>query len=349
MTICFEGSSFELLPDETVLEGIERQGARLPSYCRQGVCQSCIVKATRGNVPAAAQKGLKDGLRRQSLFLACMCKPTEDLEVARYGSSERFESRVEAVELLSGNVLRVLVAAPHGFVYEAGQYVQLEREGDGAMRPYSIASLPGSTRLELHVALLPGGVMSGWLRTAVGERVWLHGPFGECFYVPEEPERPLCLAGTGTGLAPLLGVVRAAIAAGHRGPIRLFHGSVQQAGLYLWAELQALLARTPQLSLVGSVLEAPEGSATGSSPESSAGSESGVASESRAGSRPRSRIRVAALDEAILSEGEAWNEQRVYLCGHHDLVRKLQKKLYLAGVPLARIHTDPFVAPAARA
>ena len=42
--------------------------------------------------------------------------------------------------------------------------------------------------------------MSGWLRNAEGERVVVRGPFGDCFYLDEEPERPLCLAGTGTGL-----------------------------------------------------------------------------------------------------------------------------------------------------
>jgi ferredoxin-NADP reductase/ferredoxin len=342
MTICFEGRSFELLPDESVLEGIERQGGDLPSFCRRGICQTCLVKATAGNIPALAQKGLKDGLRRQSLLLACVCKPTGDLELARFTSSERFESRVQRVELLSDDVLRVLLLPPPGLAYEAGQYVQLERPSDGLARPYSIASLPGDEHLELHVALLPDGAMSGWLRGAVGERVALRGPFGECFYLPDEPDRPLCLAGTGTGLAPLLGVVRAAAAAGHRGPIRLFHGSVRRTGLYLWAELQALIARTPQLSVVGSLLEGAEAEVE---PDAPASSPSG-SGEPGGG---RCRIQRSALDEALLSERQAWAEQRVYLCGHHDLVRKLQKKLYLAGVPLARIHTDPFVAPVARA
>jgi hypothetical protein len=38
----------------------------------------------------------------------------------------------------------------------------------------------------------------------------------------------------------------------------------------------------------------------------------------------------------------------VYLCGNRDVVLGLQKRLYLAGVPLARIHADAFVAPGVR-
>jgi CDP-4-dehydro-6-deoxyglucose reductase len=331
MRVQFEGRSVELLPEETLLEGIERCGGSLPSFCRRGVCQVCVVKATEGSIPALAQKGLREGAKRQSLLLACVCRPTGDLTLERHGGAAPLESRVEQVEALPSDVLRVWVSAPPGFVYEAGQYVQLVRPSDGLMRPYSIASLPGESRIELHVACLPGGAMSGWLVTAVGERVGLRGPFGECVYLPDEPERALCLVGTGTGLAPLLGVVRAALAAGHRGRIRLFHGSVRRAGLYLWPELQALLARAPQLSLIGSVLEGDESRAGGDH------------------DAERCSIQVAPLEAALAGEGQLWTEHRVYLCGNDELVRKLQRKLYLSGVPLARIHADPFVAPGPRA
>jgi CDP-4-dehydro-6-deoxyglucose reductase, E3 len=326
MVITFEGRTFELLPDETVLEGIERHGGSVPSHCRRGVCQVCLLRASQGTPPPLAQRGLKETLRQKSLFLSCVCRPAGDLEVTRHDRTQRYASRVQRVERLSGNVLRVLLAVPRGFQYEAGQYVHLQRPSDGLMRPYSIASLPGSAEFELHVAELPGGAMSSWLRGAVGEPVGVHGPFGDCFYLRGEPERPLCLAGTGTGLAPLLGVLRAAIAAGHRGPIRLFHGSVRRVGLYLWSELEALLPRAPQLSVVGSLLEAHEP----------------LGAENDSG---RCRIQVCPLDVALLAGAQSWSEHRVYLCGNQDVVRKLQKKLYLAGVPLARIHADPFVAP----
>lgn len=329
MAIVFEGQRFELLPGETVLDGIERQGLSVPSLCRRGVCQTCLLEAKRGAVPPASQRGLRDSSRRRSLFLACVCTPLEDLEIARCGTSPRFGSRVEAVEYLSPGVLRVIIGAPPGLSYEAGQFVHLERPRDGLMRPYSVASLPSTGHLELHVALLAGGAMSGWLREAKGEEVALRGPFGGCFYIADEPERPLLLAGTGTGLAPLLGVVRAALAAGHRGPIRLYHGSVSRAGLYSWEELRSLLAASSRLSVTGSLLEGP------ADPPGTSGD-------------ARCQMRVAPLDELVLSDASRSDQDRVYLCGHPDLVRKLEKKLYLAGVPLDRIHCDPFVAPAAR-
>jgi CDP-4-dehydro-6-deoxyglucose reductase len=331
MAISFEGKTFDLLAGETVLEGIERQGSSAPFFCRRGVCQACLLRAPAGAVPPVAQKGLKDSLRKQGFFLACVCKPLGDLLVERGPSCERFVCRVEHVSVFSDTVLKVSISVPVGFEYEAGQFVQLERPEDGLMRPYSIASLPGSAWLELHVALLPDGAMSGWLRTAQGRAVVLRGPFGECFYRSGEPERPLLCAGTGTGLAPLLGVVRAALAAGHRGPIRLYHGGVSWAGLYMWGELVSLLDRAPQLSLTGSLLSGA------SKPEQ--GFEEAA----------RCAVQIRPLDEVVLGDWRPAAADRVYLCGHPLLVRKLEKQLYLAGAALERIHSDPFLAPAARA
>ena len=321
MLIHFEGHAISIAPGETVLQGIERHGAQLPAFCRRGICRACMVKARRGAVPAAAQKGLKEAQRRQGLLLACQCQPSEDLEIERCVGAEPHVSRVERVEPLADRVLRVYLSAPEGLRHEAGQFIQLERPGHGVARAYSIASLPGGA-LELHVALLPGGAMSQWLAGAVGEPVLLRGPFGECCYLAGEPDRPLCLAGSGTGLAPLLGVARAALAAGHRAPIRLYHGSVRRAGLYLWEELGALERSAANLRITGSLLD-------------------GTASDGE----PSGSIRLQPLDAAIAADGPPHPEERVYLCGHPDLVRTLQKKFYLSGVPLARIHADAFVAP----
>jgi ferredoxin-NADP reductase len=121
--------------------------------------------------------------------------------------------------------------------------------------------------------------------------------------------------------------MRAAIAAGHRGPIRLYHGSVRQGGLYLWDQLVALASARANVRVTGSVLESAAGDVA---------LEGGL-------------IRVQPLDAAVAADGPPHPDERVFLCGHPDLVRALQKAFYLAGVPLARIHADAFVAPGARA
>lgn len=321
----FDGQSFELLPGETVLAGLERQGKKLPSFCRTGVCQTCVVRAARGKPPASSQAGLADSWIERGCFLACQCVPSEPLEIERFDAVGTFDSRVARVERLSHAVLRVELDAPAAFSYRAGQFLQLERAG-GVSRPFSVASVPGSERIELHVALRAGGALSEWLETAAGQPVTLRGPFGECFYFDNEPERPLLLAGTGTGLAPLLGVTRAALAAGHRAPIHLYHGSTELDGLYLLGELAALAEASTQLHVFGSVL---------------AGAATGVVSAARC------RVVSEPLERLILKDPLDFAQCRVYLCGGPDIVQRLRQRIYLSGAPRSRIHCDPFVPPAA--
>jgi CDP-4-dehydro-6-deoxyglucose reductase len=321
MSLSFEGRELALADGETVLDCLDRHGAGVPSLCRNGACQTCMVRATEGTVPAAAQAGLKPAWRAQGWFLACMCRPTGHLAVTRCDGAPEYEAQVLDVAALSPRVLRVRLSRPAGFDYLAGQFVQVQRPSDGLMRPYSLASLPDEQAIELHVARHVDGRMSGWLAGARGEVVRLRGPFGECFYVREEAQRPLLLAGTGTGLAPLYGVLRTALAAGHSAPVRLLHGAAQRAELYLWQALAALAAHHPQLSLTGSVPDA-------------AGADS-------LSDRP--------LQELTMHSGVALSEARIYLCGNPDFVRAMRRQLYLAGASLDRIHADPFLPPATAA
>ena len=322
LRIHYEGHPYELLPGETVLAGLQRQGVPIPSFCRTGVCQTCLVRATSGRPPANSQAGIRETWAERGCFLACQCVPDEPLEVEPCDVIKTCASRVLRVEQLCANVLRVELEAPDGFEYRAGQFLQLEREG-GVSRPFSIASLPGSPQIELHVALRADGAMSQWLHSATGKAVTVRGAFGECFYLDNEPERPLLLAGTGTGLAPLLGVTRAALASGHRGPIHLYHGSTSREGLYLWDELGALAESAPQLRVFGSILAPGEaGDVT---------------------SATRCQLSHQPLDKLLLTDTLDSFQSRVYLCGSPELVQRLRKRVYLCGTPTARIHCDPFV------
>lgn len=320
MRLTFEGHEFTLAGGETVLDCLDRHDAGVASFCRNGVCQSCVVRAENGDVPAAAQKGLKEAWRAQGWFLACQCRPTSDMVVARCDAARDYRADVLEVQSLSERVLRVRLSRPSGFDYAAGQFVQLRRPADGLMRPYSLASTPADPYLELHVAALPDGRMSGWLSGAQGQAVGVRGPFGECFYVPEARPRPLLLAGTGTGLAPLWGVLQTALAAGHAAPVRLLHAASARAELYLWSVLESLSAEHPQLACTGSVPDC--------------GDVEGMSGRT--------------LEQLSMETGLPLAEARIYLCGNPVFVRNMRRQLYLAGAALDRIHADPFLPPTDR-
>ncbi|MBZ4417919.1 2Fe-2S iron-sulfur cluster-binding protein [Myxococcus sp. RHSTA-1-4] len=311
-----ESSWYPLEPGESVLEGLLRQGVSVPNSCRAGACQSCLMKAVGGAVPEAARVGLKDTLVAQGYFLACTCRLPEGTELEVAGAEGlRVPARISALSPLSRDVLKVSLVTDAPLDYRAGQYVSLVRE-DGLARSYSLASLPREGVLELHVRLITGGAMSGWLASEArpGARVFLQGPAGSCFYVPGRPEQPLLLAGTGTGLAPLYGIVRDALEAGHSGPIWLFHGARTPAGLYLREELRGLAERHPQLHYRPCVLEG--------------------------GTRD---IAEGPLDVLIRAECPKPVGWRAWLCGDPQLVLSLRKKLFLSGLSLKDLHADSFL------
>jgi CDP-4-dehydro-6-deoxyglucose reductase, E3 len=234
-SLTFEGKPIRIAPGETVLAALLAAGVELLNSCRAGVCQTCLVQAVEGNPPATAQQGLPDALKAQGYLMACVCKPEEPLHIVRANDiGKRIGASVVAIERLSPAVVRLRLEPDAPFSYRSGQFLALEAQ-DGTIRHYSIASHPEEDSfLELHIRLLPGGRMSRMIAEdlSCGDRLAISGPRGSCFYEGIDPEQPLILAGTGTGLAPLWGILRDALRRGHQGPIRLYHGALDRDGLY---------------------------------------------------------------------------------------------------------------------
>lgn len=315
--ITYEHHSYSVRENESVLDVLTRHGVAIPSSCRSGVCQTCMMRATRGTPPPEAQKGIKAALRERNFFLACGCKPTEDMDIALPSDEDAPQTSVIVIGKtpLNDSILRLRLLCPAPFTYRAGQFVNVHH-GDW-VRSYSLASVPGQDDgLELHVQRVTDGRMSGWLHDvcSVGDVLHLQGPLGDCYYTPERQDQPLLLIGTGSGLAPLWGIVRDALRQGHHGPIHLFHGARQVHDLYLTQELRALAAAYPQLSYTPCVSrgEGGEGHASG-------------------------RANDVALRRHPHLKG--W---RVFLCGNAAMVKAVKKRAFLAGAALGDIHADPF-------
>jgi ferredoxin-NADP reductase len=123
-----------------------------------------------------------------------------------------------------------------------GQHVDLRltaEDGYQAQRSYSIASGPAGSRLELTVQAVGDGEVSTYLvgEVRAGDRLELRGPVGGWFvWRPEWTEPVLLLAG-GSGVVPLMSMVRARGAAG--APVRLLYSVRSPADVIYRAELGA--------------------------------------------------------------------------------------------------------------
>lgn len=306
----YDGRSYDRADGESVLDALLRQGVEVSHACKAGACGSCLMQVRPpSSAPAAAQRGLRESWAAQGYFLACSCQPDGDFAAGPVGEGLRVPAVIHEVEPLSASVLRVRLTPSAPFDYRAGQYVTVIRQ-DGLARSYSLASLPDDRTLELHVRLLPNGRMSQWLarEATAGTPVQLQGPSGGCFYVPGRPEQPLLLAGTGTGLAPLVGIVRDAIRSGHTGPIHLVHGALTADGHYLHDELSTMQAGRPGVDVWQTTLAAD-----------------------------------GPLDKALATRLPSLAGYRAFVCGDPGIVQMLTKRIFLGGAAFTDIHSDAFV------
>lgn len=314
--VTYLGQTHEVSAGRTVLDALLEGGAAIPHACRAGACGACVVQATAGEVPEAAQRGMKETWRARGYLHACQCRPTGDLVLQPLGEGARVAARVVERSPLSDSVTRLWLQLEEDLGCRAGQYVTLHR--DGVARSYSIAAQPVPGLLELHVRHYEEGRLSPYLcrEAKAGDALSVQGPLGDCVYTAGRPEQPLILIGTGTGLAPLWGILHDALAAGHTGMIHLFHGAVTASGLYLMEELSLLATMHPQLQYTPCVLradDAPPG------------------------------VEQGALDQVLARHLPKTQGMRAFVCGDPAIVGALKKKLFLSGTGLRDIAADAFL------
>lgn len=303
--------------DDSVLDALLREHIDIPHSCRQGACQSCMIRSLQGTPPIASQNGLKEILRHQNYFLACLCYPQQDMGISLGAPAEIFtDATVVAKQLLNTETLLLTLECKQPLNYYAGQFVNLKR-ADGLTRSYSIANnRVHAHKLTFHIRRLAGGRFSEWAHQElnIGDTIAVSDPQGLCYYLPTNQEQSMLLIGTGSGLAPLAGIISEALHHGHTGPIYLYHGSREMDGLYWIEEMQQLAGQYPNFHYTPCVSrgDAPDGVANG---------------------------RANDVAMSTLPGLKGW---RVYLCGHPDMVNQAKRQAFLKGAGLQDIHADAF-------
>tara|TARA_R100001244_G_scaffold99282_1_gene74113 strand:+ start:25985 stop:27187 length:1203 start_codon:yes stop_codon:yes gene_type:complete len=164
----------------------------------------------------------------------------------------RVFARVEARHWVADDML-ALTLRPNGNWRGAqpGQHVQvyLEQAGVRLSRSYSLTALHADGRLEIAIKRQPGGRVSphllDWL--AVGQVLELGPAFGELRWDARSPG--VLLLAAGSGITPLLGLLRSALAQGFSAPISVLHYVREQGQRAFVAELQALQAQYANLQV----------------------------------------------------------------------------------------------------
>jgi ferredoxin-NADP reductase len=149
----------------------------------------------------------------------------------------------------------IVLSVPGWRGHAPGQHVDVRLTAEGgysAQRSYSIASAADGTRLELTVQRLPDGEVSPYLAESlvVGQPLELRGPIGGWFvWAPADPAPVLLIAG-GSGVVPLMAMIRARQRAASAAPFRLVYSARGPGDVIYAAELAEGAGAGLALSLV---------------------------------------------------------------------------------------------------
>jgi len=166
--------------------------------------------------------------------------------------------------LRTSRITSFFLAPGEPFAFKAGQHVDIRLtapDGYRAIRSYSIASPPASQGIiELAIERLDGGEVSPFFHetAAIGDRIELRGPLGGHFVWSSADGGPLLLVGGGSGLAPLMSMVRDWAGSGLDASVLLLLSARSWDDVLYRDELTMLAARMDGFDLVLSVTrEAP--------------------------------------------------------------------------------------------
>jgi len=205
----------------------------------------------------------------------------------------------------------------------AGQHVDVRlTAGDGyfAVRSYSIASAPNSERhVEITVERLPNGEVSPYLtqELAVGDRLELRGPIGGWFVWRTQQTEPIQLIAGGSGIVPLMAMIRSRASTDSAAPFRLLYSVREPGAVFYRDDLQALSDQDHSLGLTYAYTRVA----------------------------PKDWPRPAGRIDAALIANTTWPSKLVptcYVCGPTSFVESASRLLTASGNDPDKIRTERF-------
>ena len=313
--------AIEVQPGANLLEALRQAQIPVSYSCMAGRCGTCRCRVVAGEVLDSGRTVQNPLDGRDAYVLACQTFLTEPCTIEIPEPDEVVvhparivKATVQAVEAMTHDIRRVLLKPAKPIEFSPGQYAQLQFTPEH-VRPYSMAGIAGDGTLEFHVRVVPEGRVSGYIASELkpGDAVRVSGPLGTAYLRRKHQGPMLCVAG-GTGLAPILSILRGAAAGGMRNPVHLYFGVRSPRDLYGLEWLAALEREHPGLKLNIVVTS---------------------------GGDPREH-RCGLVTEAIAQDLPSLEGWRAYLCGSPPMVEAATMLARQKGMDPARIHADAF-------
>ena len=314
--------TLEVRPGANLLEVLREHQVPVSYSCMSGRCGTCRCKVVSGQLLDGGQDAIRPDGQGERYVLACQSTLTESCTIEIPEPDEVvvhparvLKATVTGIDVLTHDIRRLRLKPNKPLAFSPGQYAQLQF-GPELARPYSMAGLSRDAELEFHVRRVPGGRVTTHIfeQLRVGDTVRVSGPLGTAYLRTKHRGPMLCAAG-GTGLAPILSIVRGAVAAGLVQPIHLYLGVRSDADVYGLPELRELQVQHPGLKVHVVVVAGPA----------------------------RDGQRLGLITDAIRADLPAGLDGwRAYLCGSPPMVEAASRLVQAHGLAPEQTHADAF-------
>ncbi len=264
------GQTIEIEEGQTILDAALRAGIYLPHACCHGLCATCKVQVTDGEVEhgEASTFALMDFERDEQKCLACCATAQSDLvieaEIEEDPDAENlpvrdFDGVVTRIETLTPTIKGVWIKLDTPIRFQAGQYVNLVLPGDIGSRAFSVASPPSEDgEVELNIRIVPGGQGTAYVheKMQAGERVRISGPYGR-FFVKKSADVPVVFMAGGSGLSSPRSMILDLLEEGFDKPIVLVYGQRSRDELYYHDAFVALAEKHANFRYVPALSHEP--------------------------------------------------------------------------------------------
>ena len=307
-----------------LLETLRANGVPISYSCMAGRCGTCRCKVVSGSVIETGREakitnpGEGDYVLACTSVLAdsCTIEIPEPDEIVTH-PARIIKATVTAIEDATHDIKVIRLKPAKPLTFSPGQYAMLQFTPDH-IRPYSMASICTDGELEFHVRRVADGRVTGYLfnELKVGDAVRVSGPLGTAYLRTRHEGPMLCVAG-GTGLAPILSILRGTIDAGMANPVYVYFGVRSPQDIYGLEQLQALQTALPSLKI-----------------------EVVVATDDDEGSGKR----IGLVTEAIAHDISDFQDWRAYVCGAPPMVEATAALLKQRGIQEQHVYADAFYA-----
>ncbi|MFC1862514.1 NADH:ubiquinone reductase (Na(+)-transporting) subunit F [Thermodesulfobacteriota bacterium] len=315
----------------SLLASLMEEKIYIPSACGgKGTCSYCKVRVLDGGGPVLPTETpyLSDEELHADVRLSCQVKVKEDLEIEipeELFRIKEFKSRVSRIKELTPDIKELsldILLPDEGITFKPGQYVQLEvPKYKGTKGPeyraYSVASGADKPHsLVLAITKVPKGAVSTYVHNYLqeGDHLILRGPYGDFFL--RESDRDILLISTGSGLAPMMSILRQIKSENIKRNATLFFGCRAMCDLYYINEIKDLEREIDNFTFIPTLSQPGE--------QELWKGETG---------------RVTNLIEKHINKN---SDIDAYLCGSPKMVDSCEELLLKKGVPEKNIYFDKF-------